>query len=161
MTTIDKDIADIIEKNLPAHVGTALQKRLAQAETDAAELARARDHAVELRGKIAGLETTVRSKSDDLNKHSALEKREEAVRELERNASLLKVQVELAAEQRISNVLTDTLKLLVRNTEFRQSSFGNMPVAVDGLARDPSGYGGTPGSIQTGHYNNTTTTSKD
>lgn len=161
MTTIDKDIADIIEKNLPAHVGTALQKRLAQAETDAAELARALDNAVELRGKIAGLEKDVRSKSDDLNKHSALEKREEAVKELERNASLLKVQVELAAEQRISNVLTDTLKLLVRNTEFRQSSFGTIPVAVEGMAMGQNGYGGTPGSLQTGNYHSSVTTSKD
>ena len=161
MSTLDKEITEVIEKNLPAHVGTALQKRLAQAETDAAELQRVNDQRTDLLNQVAQLKLELSDKSNLLHKHDELDKREAAVKEAERDAKVLKAELELAAEKRISSAMQDTLKLLVRNTSFRQEVWGTKPVPVEGMAPGAGGYGGTPGSVQSHPYSQSETYVQD
>jgi hypothetical protein len=117
LTDLTVAVQEAINKNLPAEIGVHLQKRLKQAELDAAALAAA------ARENVAALEKRVQTEETQNRRQRELEEREkklvdeqeklrEANRELKHTLELAKIRQE-CAERR-----TDDLKEVVE-TVFR------------------------------------------
>lgn len=136
---IRKDISDAIEKNMPSAVGEELQKLLEQAKKDALDVVTLKAMVAQWKLQAEGLMAENQSLREKLMEHAAIDKRTEVVAERERNLTVRELQQELAAEKRISAHGLDITSRLVRNTEYRSTSMGNMPVAIPA---SPPGTGG-------------------
>jgi len=118
---ISKEVTAAIEQHLPGAVGEVLRKRLEQAEVDAKSvtaLTAERDNALKRTGAHA---QTVADLQKQLDQHTKLAEREAMVSARENAANIFKATTELAAEQRISKAMQETMAGLVRNTEWRNS----------------------------------------
>jgi hypothetical protein len=136
----EKEINDIIKKNLPAHVGEVLAKRL----RDADDLERDFKHLSELHTKSV---KEIDKLNEELRKHDQLDTRnkelllrEEAVKERENQAKIDQLTFELSIEREKSTFTKDVALGLVRNTTFRKTVFDNENQAPYQV---PDGHGGT------------------
>jgi len=134
---ITQEIQDAIARNLPQAVGDALQKRLRQADSDAASIVELRSTIEANKSVIARLNDRVASLDSDLSAHKNLAEREAAVAERERNANVAELQIKLAAAASNAEFARSVAMGLVRNTEYRQSVFEShtnraMPVPQGG-----------------------------
>lgn len=120
---MDKEILEIIDKNMPAMVGEALKARLQQADEDKAQLAHTTKLYKEKCETIRDLEAQKDKLREALNKHVELEKREDAVREREikQEVELLKVQIE--AQKRIASAGWEFLNTLAKNPTVKESVY--------------------------------------
>ena len=118
---MNKEIKLIIEKNLPAQVGTVLKEALAKAESDAVALE-------ESKKALVNLKEFNRSIEERLNAHGKLDAREVSVtarevavekKEVRQEVDILTIKLE-ESEKR-ADAVTDFTTGLVRNTIFRKS----------------------------------------
>jgi hypothetical protein len=124
---INTEVTAAIDKNLPIAVGDVLRKRLEQAEKDAKELAALKAQHDTLKFANDGNLKAIAELKDQLAKHAALEVRERAVADRERTAEVAELKVRLEAEQRFGAKVAEAMLGLVRNVEFRSSTYGTAP----------------------------------
>lgn len=132
--SIEQEISDAIEKNLPNMLGTKLRERLEQADKDALDLQRLRDKYAEKSESAKTLTAERDAAKEQLNQHKALDIRENEVAARERDAEIAGLKVQLNAEQRMSQYARDVAMGLVRNVEYRKSVFENgmTPISQNG-----------------------------
>jgi len=153
--SIEHDIQESIQKNLPAHVGDVLKTRLEKADADAKAVASLTTQAEELRATASKAMDASHKAQEE---HKAMDEREAAAKEAERDLRVKVLEIELFAEKRISTTLTDVLSRLVRNTDYRTTVFGTQGVAVGGSpGGGPYNHSPCPGMVQEALTNMTTT----
>lgn len=120
---IEKEIKELIEKNLPEQVGVILKDRLQQAEQDAKTVK-------EQKKTIEYLEESVKIKSQKLAEYATLdernkmlEKREKALDEAARRLDITALEIRLKSEEEKTAFVKDVTLSLVRNTEYRRSVY--------------------------------------
>lgn len=157
---IQKEIAEAIKKNLPQAVGAELQALLALGDANAESVVNLRNDLQREREARAVLMAERDNLAGKLKIHAELAVREQAVAERERAIDVRELKQELAAERRISVFAVDVVTKLVRNTEFRQSTVGSVPVALPGSPGDMSRgiYPTTPAVVS--HPSNSNQTSE-
>lgn len=127
---ISTEVQEAIRKNLPSAVGEELRAVLEQADKDKKALAEANERLKAVTEDREQQSRRVADLHNELAKHTALKEREDKVAAAERRLELESLKVQLAAEQKYGAAIAEALKGLVRNTEFRQSSYGNVPVVT-------------------------------
>jgi len=130
---MEKEIKEIIEKNLPAQVGMVLRERLEKAERDENEIELLLSAASERKEEIAGLKRIISEYQEFDTRNATLEKREKDVSERERQAEIEKLKYELQTEKDKTQFTKDVTMGLVRNTEYKRTLFDtkNGPGGVD------------------------------
>lgn len=132
MEQFNKEIQEAIAKNLPAQVGEALQQLLAKATKDAQELADAKLY-IEQHGKLSeNLSNRVAELQTQLERHSNIDDRLLELEEAKRDRKIFELETKLAAEQRVTHILDQTLSKLVRNIEYRNTLFGKENIPING-----------------------------
>ena len=118
---MNKEIKLIIEKSLPAQVGTVLKEALAKAESDATALE-------ESKTALKNLKEFNRSLEERLNAHRKLDAREAVVTVREDGVKKKEVMQEVAVltikleeSEKRADAVTSFTAGLVRNTVFRKS----------------------------------------
>lgn len=118
-----KEINEAVEKSLPKQVGTALQERLRelemkerQLETTTASLETSQKALGEEKANVADLTKLV---ATDI----ALQKREREVAARETAAQVFELEVKLKASEASNEKVMGFVAALMRNTEFKTSSF--------------------------------------
>ena len=160
ISNITQELQDVIEKNLPAQVGETLRKRLEQADLDAKKLENTTRLLVARDAAVTALTKENESLKEQLGKHTELGKREDAVKEAERDQKVFRLETELNAERRISNTFDETLGKLVRNVEYRSRTLGNENLVIPGNPGG-NGYQPTPGFPSTMPVDRTKTSSAE
>lgn len=117
------EIKEAISKHLPQAVGDVLQERLKKADLDAQQIEKYRALLDEQRVIHASDIKTIATLQEELQKHTALAKREEAIAIRERNAEILELKTKLEAANANSVFARDVALGLVRNIEYRRSVF--------------------------------------
>lgn len=145
MTTIDKDIAEAIEKNLPAMIGEQLRKELEQLPKLRATLLAQEGETKVARDSAAGWKSKAESLEAQLVAHQKLADREAAVLKREQAQDLNELRVKLADERRADAV--GLVREIFRSPVMTRTLSGTVPVPVDGIA--PSQYNtyGAPGAV--------------
>ena len=132
MEQLNKEIQEAITKNLPAQVGEALQQLLAKATKDAQELADAKRY-IEQHGKLSeNLSNSVAELQTQLERHANIDDRLRELDEAKRDRKIFELETKLAAEQRVTHILDQTLSKLVRNIEYRNTLFGKENIPITG-----------------------------
>ena len=120
---MEKEISEIIEKQLPKQVGEVLQKRLSELENKEKELE-------VLKKKVANLEISEKEKIEELNRHIDLDKKLSQIsqkevelnqKELKLNNTILEHKLEEANKR--AELITSFIHGLVRNVEVRKEIF--------------------------------------
>jgi hypothetical protein len=159
----NKDMIGLIEKNLPKAATDAVLNRIRMVEKLEREL-EAREKLLKQReGEVVRLTKEVgewESKRNDLNareagiRHSelALDNKAERLSEQERNLTIEMLKKDVECEKAQKVFCQETTKLLVRNTDYRQSITGQQAVPIatsyykDGASSYPTGGNtGVPG----------------
>jgi len=122
---MEKEMQEIIKKNLPAQVGDALKTRLEQAEKDADTVKRQAEQILSKEAIIRCLEKIVSDYREFDARNVALEGREKAVADSERNLKIATLEFQLAAEKEKTTFSKEVALGLVRNTEYRKNVFDN------------------------------------
>lgn len=122
---MEKEIKEIIEKNMPAQVGDVLKQRLQQAETDAINLKIAKKTNEEDLGKIRELVKQLDDYGRLDHRNKLLEAREKIVNEAERNLKIATLEFQLEAEKDKTKFSKEVAIGLVRNIEYRKNVFDN------------------------------------
>lgn len=156
MTTIDKDIADAIEKNLPAMIGEQLRKELEQLPKLRATLVAQENETKVARDSAAGWKAKAESLDAQLTAHQKLADREAAVLKREQAQDLNDLRVKLADERRADAV--GLVREIFRSPVMTRTLNGTVPVPVDGHPGNPQ-YGQSPsgGMVLPGQVNVTET----
>lgn len=145
---MEKEIKEIIEKNLPAHVGDVLQKRLTQADVDATTVKQqAAIIAINVK-TIEELNARVKQEEELVSMRNNIAEREKTVAEKERVQEIANLQCQLAAEKDKSDFVKTLALGLVRNTEYRKTVFDN---------ESQAGYSNGTNYVQPGNITKTLT----
>lgn len=130
MENFENDFKELVKKNLPAHIGEALQEKLKQADKDAKALDAASIELSELR-------ITKNELTSELNKHIALntrsaslDVREATLREAEVTKEVTELKIRLEESDKRAETITEITRSLVRNTTFRESLFSTKDVVT-------------------------------
>ena len=125
MDLLTKEYTDIIEKHLPAQVGSVLQTVLKDADHNKVRIQ-------QLEEKVANLQQTIFEKNAKIaqfeNKqilYNNLEARKTELDELERKLKIDVLTYKLEAETQKTAFCKDVALGLVRNTEYRKSAYNN------------------------------------
>lgn len=115
------EIKEIIEKNLPSSVGKILQERLAKAEADSTEVQSLRNKLnVELQHS-SKLKEELDAHNNLEHKRIALNTRELALNEKERNLKIDELEYKLSTQNSNVEFLKSVALGLVKNTEFKRN----------------------------------------
>jgi len=124
-TTEEKEIQEIIKKNLPAHVGDVLKQRLLQADEDAIKL-------VALGKSYDAMAEREKSLISELEKYKQFDERNSSLdnreKELDKRENKLQVDTltyQLQSEKDKTKHASDLALGLVRNTSYRKNVFDN------------------------------------
>jgi hypothetical protein len=149
---IDKDIAEAIEKSLPAMVGDKLRERLALIGTLEAKVAEHEDAArINLR-LLGARDNTIADLQRRVKFDSELEVREQAVALREAKVNLIELQLKLEIERRQEiKGLVDTI---FRSPVYQQRLSGTVPMVLPGFAGGNGSYPVSP-SVSQGHLDTT------
>lgn len=120
---MEAEIKAIIQKNLPAEVGTILKERLEQAEEDAANLEQTREQLKNRDRHVANLESVIEDYKKFDQRNATLEEREKAVSQSERDLKVATLEYQLAAEKDKTAFSQSVTLGLVRNTEYKSVVF--------------------------------------
>jgi hypothetical protein len=120
---MEKEIEEIIKKNLPEHVGEVLKKRLTEADNDAFDLVKYKQFYEDTKDSLAKANLKIEEYKKLDERNFKLEDRERTVAEKERmlDVTTLKIQLE-EANKRADTVINFTSGL-VRNVEFRKQVY--------------------------------------
>lgn len=120
---MDKEIREIIEKNLPSQVGKVLKERLEQAEKDDQSI---KDQ-IKRNNKLIIQERELNKTISDYKKfderNAKLDARGKEISEKERNFRVAELSIKLEEANKRADVVTEFTKGLVRNTTFRKKVF--------------------------------------
>jgi len=119
------EIQKIIEKSLPAEVGTILKERLEKAENDVVLLEEANKTIENLQKQKVKFEKRIADYQAFDTRNTELGAREEVVSELERNLKVSKLETQLEEANKRADIVKDFTSGLVRNTSFRKEVFSN------------------------------------
>lgn len=122
---MEKEIEEIIKKNLPAQVGETLRKTLQQGEQYKAELDVTLGSLEIEKKKVISLSQQVEQYKVNDTRNLTLEARELKVREDERNLKVSTLEFQLASEKEKTQFSKEVALSLVRNTEYRKTIFNN------------------------------------
>lgn len=122
---MEKEIEEIIKKNLPAQVGEVLKTRLEQAERDANTVKSQSEQIVSKTATILGLEKTISDYKQFDNRNSALEAREKAVAEKERNQKVFEAELKLAEAEKRTADATNFVGMVFKSPIYRKTTFEN------------------------------------
>jgi septal ring factor EnvC (AmiA/AmiB activator) len=149
MDKMDKEIEEIIKKNLPAHVGDTLKKRLD--DTDRLEKQTKEQDALlsKATSEIHKYQLIIEEYKAKEAKYNELGKREADVAAKERQIEIESLKNQLASAAGNAKFAQDVAMGLVRNTEYRKTAFGSMPIKQD----SPGGYS----TVASGGTSNTET----
>lgn len=134
MININGSLAEAIKKNLPEAVGTELKKRLIEADEMQVELTK---NAAQLRHNEVTITDLRKLKINkvELERISIdLEVKREMVEKENRDIFIKDLQYQLNAEKRVTHAYDNILRGLVRNTEYKSSTFGNVPAQSGSLS---------------------------
>jgi hypothetical protein len=152
MTTIDKDIAEAIDKSLPAMIGERLRERLALVDTLQAKVAKHEEAAKDSLSILCKRDATILDLQRRAKFDSELEAREQAVALREAKANLIELQLKLEIERRQEiKGLVDTI---FRSPVYQQRVSGNVPMVLPGFAGGNGTYPVSP-SVSQGHLDTT------
>lgn len=127
---MQKEMRDAVEKNIPAAIGDALRKRLDMAEQDANK-ARNLEAALEkANARIVELDNQVKAAGNLAARETHLDSRERALEKTELELLRKDAQCDAAVHKARADTAVELVKLLVRNTEFRESISRNGSVPV-------------------------------
>lgn len=142
---MEAEIKAIIEKSLPAQVGEVLKKRLQQAEQDAISVKDLQEQTIILKKHCTDYVNEINQYKKLDERNAAIEARERAVIEGERNLQISHLQFQLSAEKSKAEFSRDLAMGLVRNVEYRNSIYSNENQSG---FNDSNGRWITPGPIQ-------------
>ncbi len=120
---MEKEINDIIKKNLPAEVGSILKQRLEQAETDAETVESQKRQLKENSARFSDLNEQILAYQKLDERNSKLEERERAVENKERSLEIETLKYQLASEKDKTDFSHKVALGLVRNVEYRKNIF--------------------------------------
>jgi phosphoribosyl-dephospho-CoA transferase len=121
-----QEIEEIIKKNLPAQVGEILKSRLEQADRDSSTVKNQAEQIISKTATISGLEKTISDYRQFDSRNSALEAREKAVDQAERDLKVKTLEFQLASEKEKTEFTKSVALGLVRNTEYRRTLMDNV-----------------------------------
>lgn len=152
--TIEKDIADAIDKNLPSVVGERLRAQLEELPQLRTQL-KTKDNQLESqRREIQTQDARITTLELQIKRNGELDAREAAVAKRELKQDLLELQLKLADERRTEiKGLVDTI---FRSPVYERRVHGSVPVPLEG---SPGGNGSypSPGFVGVGGVDVTTT----
>jgi len=117
---MEQEIKDIIAKNLPQHVGEVLKQRLDQADRDAVELKRLESVLDKKEEYINKLENQNREFSARISDGLALQQRERAIEDRERNLELEMLKLKLAESEKRNTIGTQLVETVFRSPVYRK-----------------------------------------
>ena len=123
---MEQQIKDIIEKNLPKQVGETLQKRLAEADKDEAELEKLKNQKEKDLKEIERLRILLSEKESQLGEHENLNNREKEITDRETAFEVSKLKYQLQSEIDKTAFSKEVALGLVRNTQYRRDVFDNV-----------------------------------
>lgn len=125
MEDLKQKIQEAIEKDLPKQVGESLQKRLAEADQLEAQNKTLIDTKTSNEATIRGLESRIAEYQKFDERNAALELREKAVADKERNLKIETLEYQLAAEKEKTAHAKEVNNGLTRNIEYRKDMFSS------------------------------------
>lgn len=125
MDLLTKEYTDIIEKHLPAQVGSVLQTVLKDAETNKARIIQLEDLVTSLRRKIDSKDSELAQYEKKQQLYNNLETRKAELDEFERGLKIEALTYQLNSEKEKSAFCKEIAIGLVRNTEFRKTAFNS------------------------------------
>lgn len=122
---MEKEIEEIIKKNLPEQVGEVLKERLLKADEDALELVKYKRFYEDTKENLAKANARIEEYKKLDERNAGLEKREKELEAREREFKIHTLEYQIAAEKD-KTIFSQQLALgLVRNTNYRESIFDN------------------------------------
>lgn len=118
---MEKEILELIERDLPNHVGNVLKKKIEQADKDAATIEIQSKEIVIYKKNVSTLMKHGAEMQAELDIHTKLDDKIQALEERERNLKISILQIELEAEKYKTTFMNSVTMGLVRNVEYRQS----------------------------------------
>ena len=133
MKELEKEIAEAIEKNLPAQVGKSLQERLKKVELLEDENESLRNRIKEVDLEVVKLNGVISKYSEQDQRNSTLEVREKVVEEKERRLEIELLTLKVSEAEKRADMVSGFMSGLVRNSEFRRevvnSKSGSVPIS--------------------------------
>lgn len=117
---MEQEIKDIIAKNLPQHVGEVLREKLEQADRDAVRVKRLESILEEKEEYVNKLENQNREFSARISDGLALQQRERAVEDKERNLELEMLKLKLAESEKRNDIGTRLVETVFRSPVYRK-----------------------------------------
>lgn len=153
LTNINKELQDIILKNLPAHISETLQKQLALIP----ELKKSKEEygkmCNDLRQQVKDYEKLKLDASNIEAQKQQLSVEQQKLKDAERQLKIEKLEFQLLTEKEKTDFVKDVALNLTRNTLYRKSVYNNEHIS--GHTRDGSYVGD---HSVTHNHNETTTT---
>lgn len=118
---VEKEIEEIIKKNLPAQVGEVLKTRLEQAERDTNTVKRQLEQIISKTATIVELEKTIADYKQFDERNSKLEVREKAVAEKERNYKVFEAELKLNEAEKRTNDAVNFVGMVFKSPVFRKT----------------------------------------
>lgn len=122
---MEKEIEEIIRKNLPEHVGEVLKKRLADADRDALELVKYKQFFEDTKENLANANVRIEEYKKLDERNLKLEQREKDLDTREMEFKIHSLEYQLAAEKDKTKFSEALAMGLVRNTNYREHIFDN------------------------------------
>lgn len=139
---LEKELNEVIKKNLPQHVGEALRERLEQADKDAKEVERLTSLNKTLTNDNARLVAESSKVYEQGQKYADLKSREKELADAIKFFEIEKLTVELAAERESKEFARNVALGLVRNTQYKETIFDTEtvvnPPTLDGRYVPPT-----------------------
>lgn len=134
MDLLTKEYTDIIEKHLPAQVGSVLQTVLKDAEANKARIIQLEDLITDLRRKIDSRDSEIAQYEKKQQLYNNLETRKAELDEFERKLKIEALTYQLNSEKEKSAFCKEVAIGLVRNTEYRKTAYNNRaePIVQNG-----------------------------
>jgi uncharacterized protein (DUF3084 family) len=126
-----KEINAIIEKSLPKQLSETLQKRLKELEDKERRLVTTEQSLLDSHEQVKSLQGLVTELNKRVATETALTQREEAVADRETKMEIFELKVRLDAERAGHMKVEGFINALMRNTEFRRSTFINRQPEYD------------------------------
>lgn len=120
---MEKEIEEIIKKNLPAQVGEILKERLEKADGDAAMVLYLQNRVVEQDKEIQTLNKRILEYEKFDVRNAQLDSKENELKEIERNLKIVTLEYQLQSEKEKTDFSKNIALGLVRNVEYRKTIF--------------------------------------
>jgi len=126
-----QDIKEAIDKNLPAQLSGVLKERLEEADELQKEVAELSNKNQVQTHTIDELREDARHHGSLLGRENDVKEKEAAVDEQEKKLNVTILEAQLMSERRVVETLTGFVAGLARNTEFKRTFFGDIPVGIE------------------------------